>query len=83
MKAWQAESTLMIITLIWGGTFLFTSLGLGYTTPSGYLLLRFGLALALLLIFFGKHLKGIKKETIIHGAILGAIFGGGFLLQTC
>ncbi len=82
MKEWQAELTLMIITLIWGATFVFTQLGLAFASPSIYLVIRFTLALAILLIFFGKHLKGISKQNVIHGLILGSIFGGGFLLQT-
>jgi drug/metabolite transporter (DMT)-like permease len=82
MKEWRAELTLMVITLIWGATFVFTQLGLAYTSPSVYLVIRFSLALIILLTFFGKHLRDIKKQTVIHGMILGAIFGGGFLLQT-
>lgn len=82
MKEWQAESTLMIITLIWGATFIFTQLGLQFASPSAYLVVRFGVALAILLAVFGRYLKEMTKQTVIHGLILGAIFGGGFLLQT-
>jgi drug/metabolite transporter (DMT)-like permease len=82
MKPWQAESTLMIITLIWGATFIFTQIGLEYTSPSAYLLIRFTIVLVLLLAVFGSKLKGIDKKTVKEGLILGAIFGGGFLLQT-
>lgn len=82
MKSWMAESALLLVTFIWGATFIFTQIGLEYTSPSAYLLIRFTIALLILLAFFGKNLKTISRQTIKNGLILGAIFGGGFLLQT-
>lgn len=82
MKAWKAELFLFLVTFIWGGTFVFTKIGLNFTNPSFYILMRFGIALLLTLIIFGKHLKNIDKTTFKHGIILGLFFGGGFLLQT-
>lgn len=82
MKRWQAESLLFFITLIWGGTFSFTKLGLDYCPPSLFILFRFTIALAISLIFFGKYLPGIDKKTFLHGSVLGIFFGIGFLLQT-
>ncbi len=82
MKSWKAELLLVVVTMIWGATFLFTQIGLEYSSPSMYVLLRFGIALLILLIFFGRHLKGIDKKTVKQGIILGLIYGIGFLLQT-
>lgn len=82
MKSWKAELMLLLVTFIWGGTFLFTKLGLDDCTPSTFLIIRFVIALTLSFIFFNKHLKNISNETIKQGLILGLLFGGGFVLQT-
>ncbi len=82
MKRWQAESSLFFITLIWGGTFSFTKLGLDYSPPALFIFLRFTVALAISLLFFGKYIKGLDKTTFMQGSILGLFFGIGFLLQT-
>ncbi len=81
-KDQKAELVLLIITLIWGGTFLFTKIGLQNCPPFLYIILRFSLALAICSLFFTKHLLKIDKKTIKQGAILGLLFGGGFMLQT-
>lgn len=82
MKAIKAEFYLFLVTFIWGGTFVFTKIGLEFCPPSFYIILRFSIALILALIFFRKHLVNIEKKTIRNGLILGVMFGTGFLLQT-
>lgn len=82
MSRYKAESMLLMMTMIWGATFLFTKLGLKYTTPFAYVSFRFGIALVLTLVFFSRHLKGIDKEVIRQGMMLGVLFAGGFMLQT-
>ena len=82
MKAWKAESWLLFITFVWGGTFTFTKLGLNDCSPSLYISIRFSIALILALSFLFKYLKNFKKGSIIHGLILGSFFGCGFILQT-
>lgn len=82
MKPWKAKSLLLFGTSIWGGTFLFTQIGINYCSPSLYLLLRFIIAILLCFIFFGKHLFKIDKKTIKQGVILGLFWTIGFLLQT-
>lgn len=82
MKSWKAETYLMLVTLIWGGTFLFTKQALVDCSPSLFLVIRLLLAFTLTLIFFGKHLKHLNKEIFWHGTVLGLFFGVGFLLQT-
>lgn len=82
MKAWKAELFLLSVTFIWGGTFMFTKIGINDASPALYILLRFSIALVISLLFFGKYLIRVDKTTLKQGLILGLFFGGGFLLQT-
>lgn len=82
MKSWKAELWLFFITFIWGGTFVFTKLGLEDCPPSLYIIIRFSIALIISIIVFGKHLRNISANTLKHGLILGLLFGSGFILQT-
>ena len=82
MKSWKAKSFLLFGTAIWGATFMFTQIGIEYCSPSLYLVIRFGFALLLCLIFFGKHIFKAPKKIIKQGGLLGIFFACGFLLQT-
>ena len=82
LKAWKAELLLFFVTFIWGGTFIFTKIGLNDTSPELYVAIRFSIALVIAYIIFGKHIKGISRTILFQGLSLGLIFGGGFVLQT-
>ncbi len=82
MKQIKADGLMVVITLFWGFTFIFTKIGLESTNESLFVLFRFSLALLMVPVFFKKHLKNIPKDTIKNGIILGLFFGGGFVLQT-
>lgn len=82
MSSWKAELMLLLMTIIWGATFLFTKIGLDATGPYFYLVLRFSLAVALTFIFFFNKLNFKDKKLLKNGIILGSIFGIGFILQT-
>ncbi len=82
MKAWKAELFLLLVTFIWGGTFLFTKIGINDCPPSLYVILRFSIAFTISFILFGKNLLQVNKKVFIQGIILGLFFGGGFVFQT-
>lgn len=82
MKAWKAELALLFVTSVWGGTFIFTKLGLGDASPSLYLFFRFLIAFVISLALFRKKITKINRDTLFKGVVLGLFFGGGFLLQT-
>ncbi len=71
MKAWKAELFLFFITFVWGGTFIFTKIGLDDTTPGLYVVIRFSIALLIALLLFGKHLLKINRKILIQGLVLG------------
>lgn len=82
MKSFNAELLLALITVIWGTTFSFTKIGLSYSTPFVYSLLRFSIALAITLIIWHKNIFRISKPFFVNGMILGVFYAGGFALQT-
>jgi len=82
LKTWKAELILLLITVIWGATFLFTKIGLNDCSPSLYIIFRFIIALTISLALFHKNIKIINKEIFRNGVVLGLLFGGGFILQT-
>lgn len=82
MKSTKAEIILLNLSVIWSATFVFTKIGLEFTTPAGYLVIRFAITIILLLAVFGRHLRFLDKTTALHGTVLGVFFGAGFLLQT-
>lgn len=82
MKVWQADLAIIGAACIWGLSFIFTRWGVNDCSPALFLLCRFGLALLVGLILFGRRLKGAPKETVRRGLILGFFMGTGYLLQT-
>lgn len=82
MPSWKAELMLLLMTVIWGATFLFIKLGLDYTGPFLYLIMRFSIAIFLTLIVFWNKLNFKDTDLLKNGLLLGAIFGVGFILQT-
>ncbi len=82
MPSWKAEIMLLLMTVIWGATFLFIKMGLDFTGPFFYLILRFSVALILCIIVFWNKLNFKDKDLLKKGLSLGLIFGAGFILQT-
>lgn len=82
MKSIKAELLLALVTVIWGGTFLFTKIGLECTNFSFYMVLRFSVAFTVSVLAFGRYYKSIDKKVVKAGTVLGILFGIGFIFQT-
>ena len=80
-----AEGMLLLVTLIWGGTFgliryMILTEDIG---PVSLLALRFDLAAVLIVLLFFKRLRGaLTSPLILHGVILGALLYAGYGLET-
>lgn len=70
---------LLIVAALWGLTFPLVEYCVQIQNPVLFVSLRFTLASAFVLPFL---LKGLNKETIIVGAVMGAMNCGAFLTQT-
>ncbi len=82
MRKYSGEAALLLITVIWGGTFALVKNALNDISPSLFLAIRFGVASVILFPFLYSQLKNINKETFVAGTILAVFFFLGFQFQT-
>ncbi|CAN5441185.1 DMT family transporter [soil metagenome] len=77
-----AEMLLLLITCLWGGTFVLVKEAMTTTSPALFVVLRFTLAFAIACILWPRALRGWDRTLVRRGIVLGLLFGSGFLLQT-
>ncbi|WP_075181145.1 DMT family transporter [Pantoea sp. 1.19] len=78
----KQEGILMFITMVWGGTFLAVHHAMSVSGPFFFVGLRFATAAALLLLLTGRHLRGLTRQELVAGALIGVAIGAGYGLQT-
>ena len=76
------EAALLLMTIIWGGTFVIVKESLNDISTLLFVALRFGIAaFVLFIVLFVRKIK-IDKKIILPGALLGVWLFLGFLTQT-
>lgn len=80
--AHRQEAVLVLITLIWGGTFLAVQTTLGFAGPYTVVGLRFGLAALLLAAVLRGRLLGLTRMELNAGLLIGVALFFGYTLQT-
>jgi drug/metabolite transporter (DMT)-like permease len=78
----RADLFMLLITLIWSGTFVIIKNALDEVPPFLYTGLRFALASLIGYVIWFRLMHGITKKEVFQGSILGVFFGLGFLSQT-
>lgn len=78
----KGEGALLLMTVIWGGTFAIIKNALDDASPMVFISLRFTFAALILLPFVKRIFKDTHSEEIKGGLILGVIYFIGFALQT-
>jgi drug/metabolite transporter (DMT)-like permease len=81
-KRTRAELYLLLITLIWGSTFVVTKFVLQDAGPFLYTTIRFLIATLVFGVAFFPRLRTIGKTAALKGAILGFLLFIGFATQT-
>ena len=66
---------LFLTTLFWGGSFLFTKIGLREIPPPLFVFTRFTLATLIMLIVFARRLKLFNRGILQRGIIVGIALG--------
>ncbi len=66
---------LILTTFLWGGSFLFTKIGVSSIPPQLFVLFRFFLATLIMLLFFGRRLGRMSRGTLKRGFMVGLALG--------
>lgn len=76
----KAEALLLLITLIWGSTFVVVKGALNDASPLAFIAVRFSAAAVLLFAFVARG--RVDREALVPGLVLGVFLGAGYLCQT-
>ena len=73
---------LLLMTAVWGSTFVLIKGVVGKMPVADFLATRFVVAAVAMLVLFPGHVWRLGRARILRGLLLGTIYGGGQLLQT-
>jgi len=82
MRFQPRESLLVLITMIWGATFLVTRIGVGQGGPFGFLLLRFSTGVVVLAAWSRRDWANFTVAEVRRGVWLGLVLFASYSLQT-
>ena len=78
----RANVLLIVVTMIWGSSFLIVQHTLSLVGPFTFLAIRFGFAVSVLAILFRKRLIHITNTEILTGSIIGLFLFASYSFQT-
>lgn len=78
----SAEVWLVLVTLVWSGTFVLVKGVVQIIPPFTFNTLRFGLSFAVVLLIVGNRLRLLTRRELLQGMWIGVLYGFGFFLQT-
>ncbi|MEQ1322911.1 DMT family transporter [Acinetobacter soli] len=76
------EIVLILITILWGGTFLAVHYALNFTSPIFFVGTRFGIAAAVLFLVSYQQLKNFSCQEVIAGFFIGIVIAFSYVFQT-
>lgn len=83
MRRWRADLALVVVTIIWGSTFVIVKQTLNLTSPFVLISSRFWAAALALCIALLVGRKQVSKTPVIRdGFLTGLILAAGFITQT-
>lgn len=81
--AWHHEAVLVLITCLWGSTFLILHTALRWSGPLTLVTARFAAAAGVLALLMGpKRLGGLTRHEVRAGVITGGVIAAVYGLQT-
>lgn len=78
----KLNALMVMVSMIWGSTFLIVQDSIRYAGPFTFLAIRFGIGALVLAAIFHKRLAQITRAEIITGSIIGLFLFGTYALQT-
>lgn len=82
IKTRLPQISLILITIIWGASFITVQYGLNFSSPVLFVGLRFAAATLAVSVLSLKHLRHFSKQDIIAGMAIGAVIATGYTTQT-
>ena len=76
------QIALILITVIWGGSFITVQYGLNFCSPILFVAFRFAAAACAVTLISWKSLKGIQLKEILAGTAIGIVIALGYGTQT-
>jgi drug/metabolite transporter (DMT)-like permease len=81
-RVWKYDLVPLLMTIIWGATFLVTKLTLRLVGPFTYLSLCYLVATVTLVLIFHKRLRRITRAELLCGLLVGVVLFAGYAFQT-
>jgi drug/metabolite transporter (DMT)-like permease len=81
-RSLKAHLLLVLITVIWGSTFVLIKAALRDSSPLALNAVRMTVAVLLLVIYYRKHLTVMTRPALISGAVVGIFLYLGYAFQT-
>lgn len=78
----RQEIALVLVTMLWGSTFLVIHIAMQHSGPLFFVGVRFTIAGAMALLLFRKHMAAITRREIGAGIAIGSALFLGYFLQT-
>ena len=78
----MADGLLLLVTLIWGSTFVLVQQAVERSPVFAFLCLRFVLATVVLCLLFGRRLRSLRPRMVAAGTIIGLFLFAGYAFQT-
>ncbi|WP_454675872.1 DMT family transporter [Achromobacter pestifer] len=78
----RQEIALVLVTMLWGSTFLIIHIAMQHSGPLFFVGLRFTIAGLMALLLFRKHMAGLTRFELGAGIAIGCALFLGYFLQT-
>ncbi|MCP1402081.1 drug/metabolite transporter (DMT)-like permease [Achromobacter insolitus] len=78
----RQEIALVLVTMLWGSTFLIIHIAMQHSGPLFFVGVRFTIAGLMALLVFRKHMAGITRQEVGAGIAIGCALFLGYFLQT-
>ncbi|MDK2801213.1 MAG: hypothetical protein PWP27_376 [Clostridiales bacterium] len=80
-KQIKADLTLLLITVVWGSTFVLMKNALDDIPTLKFLSIRFSVAFIALILIFNRKLLKVNRRSLFYSCILGTLLYGGLGFQ--
>ncbi|MDO4741162.1 MAG: DMT family transporter [Eubacteriales bacterium] len=73
---------LVLTAMIWGTGFVVMKNTLDSLPPAAIIMIRYAIASVLTTVMFKKHLRGLRRDDVRRGAVVGLLLSAAYIVQT-